>query len=165
MAKSQFDESAENIVALLPKWPLSKSETSTLLKVIYHLVDTRMAPKKKKPPLGTPLLWETYSQCYKARYNGVEPPKNAKNMGLCANLIKLVGLEKAKELVQFYFTQKDSFYQTKSYNLELLLRDYTTLYSRLYSGEKITYKTAQAHEAKANTQEAIVAHLKEKYQK
>lgn len=164
MAKSAFDETAETIATMLNGWSLSQEDTSTFLKLVIHLAETRLKPKRKaKIPSGAGLVWKTYAEAFKEAYK-IEPPCNAKNMGMCGNLCKLVTpIEKALEITKFYLTQKDHLYLQTHHKLELLISDYNKLYSRLYTGQKISYKTAQALEKKANTQDAIVSYLKDKH--
>jgi hypothetical protein len=164
VAKSQFDEAAENILALFTTWPLDKPDTVTLLKVVYNLVESRLKPKKKKGPAGGPIVWKTYAEAYLERYK-VTPLCNAAVLGMCSNLIRQAGLDNACALVRFFLTQNDAFYIRNSHKLSLLLTDYHKLHTMLATGQKISYKSAQSVENASNSAEATSAYLREKHTK
>lgn len=164
MGRSYFDDAVANIQGCIPSWPYSKDETLALLKIIFHVVSQK-GKKTRRTPLGTPLVWKVFEEAYLAKYQ-VKPLINAKQMGLCANLVRLTGgHEPAIELVKYYLAQNDAYYVRSHHKLEILISDYQKLHTSLATGNKVSYKAAAALESKSSTEAAILAHLKEKVTK
>ena len=109
-------------------------------------------------------VWEVYHLYYQKRY-GTEPVRNAMANKHCSDLVKRVGLEDAKKVVQYYVSLNDQFYVKNMHGLRYCLKDCEGLVTRVRKGITMTNKKAQRAENVAAGLMASQSYLEEKYGK
>lgn len=99
-------------------------------------------------------VWICYSEAYRKRY-GQDPARNAKNYGICRQLVERVGLEQAKQLVQFYLQHNSSWYVQKCHMLQFCLGDAEALLTQMQANFKVTSSFAQQQDRSQNNQQVF----------
>jgi hypothetical protein len=86
-------------------------------------------------------VWSAYVTSYRARYQ--EPPvRNAKQMGMCAQLVKRLGGDAAVSVVRYYLTHQNAYYVQKSHALGPCLLDCEGLHTQMKTGMAVTRSSA-----------------------
>ena len=99
-------------------------------------------------------VWISYSEAYQKRY-GQEPARNAKNYGLCKQLVERIGLESAKSLVQFYLQHNSSWYVQKCHMLQFCVGDAEALLTQMRANFKVTNSFAHQQDKSQNNQQVF----------
>lgn len=87
-------------------------------------------------PSGGVLVWNAYREAFRARY-GVEPVRNAKVNGQCAQIYKRLGAD-AVEVVKFYLSHNDGYYLRNQHPLGGLLTGAEGLHTQWQRGTPVT---------------------------
>jgi hypothetical protein len=94
-------------------------------------------PQARKPPEEegpTVVVWRAYSLAYAEVYE-VDPPRNATVNGQLANLVGKLGKDEAVQLAAFYVRSCPD-YRSKHHPVDLLLRDYQGLRTRMLRSDR-----------------------------
>jgi len=81
-------------------------------------------------PTETTLLWNYFQEKAKAKDIETEP-RSAKTNKLCKSLVTIHGLDKAKGLIDAYFSDSSPFVKENAYSLGLLVSQQQTYLNRL----------------------------------
>lgn len=115
-------------------------------------VESPPASKKREataPSTAGGAVWESYRLAYSQRY-GVEPVRNAKANGICAQVAKRLPTEQAPAIAAFFLTHNNALYLRAKHALELLLRDAEGLRTEWLTGTKVTGTSALQAERTAH---------------
>jgi hypothetical protein len=100
------------------------------------------AAKKTASPPKTGLLWISYSEAYKRRYN-TDPVRNAKVNGQLSQIVDRLGAEEAPEVAAWYVASQNRFYVQKRHAVDCLLADAEGLRTEWATGNRVTETRAR----------------------
>lgn len=118
---------------------------------LYDAGQTEIA---KAPPGSS--VWDAYAGAYLGRYK-VAPVRNARSNGMCAQLVKRLGVDAAIGVVRFYVTHSSSYYVQKAHALGPCLADCEALHTQMLNGMTITRASASHADKGAANQAAFAA--------
>lgn len=99
-----------------------------------------------------------YCQSYKKRY-GTNPPITGKSSGIVKRLVKDVGTEKAKKIVDTYLKMDDSWFITRSHDLSTLEGNLTKVATFSETGKIVSMADARAQERRSSSKSAVESFL------
>lgn len=133
--------------------------------ILDTIVDPPPKPKKSTPSQETCTeIFEAWADAVTARWKHT-PQRNAKISRQCKELAGLAGRKDAVQLVRFYVTQNDAFYQRIVHDLSACVRDAHPLLVRMKTGKVVTTASAKKTEAAQTTAASSRNYLQRKYQK
>lgn len=102
------------------------------------------APAKPGGPSLGSLIWESYRKAYAARY-GVDPVRNARTNGQCAQIGKRLGGD-APHVAEFFVGHNEGFYLKRTHDLGLFLKDAESLHTQWKRGKAVTSTDVRSFE-------------------
>lgn len=113
----------------------------------------RKAKTPADPPPGS-LVWDDYCAAFLARH-GVAPIRDARANRHCAELVKRVGPERARELARYYVGRSDAQYLKAKHPLGILTVDVQKLNTEMQTGQAMTGREAARAENAAMNDEVF----------
>lgn len=105
----------------------SKDITETLSTLEWAI--EKVAPKKGKESKSAG-IWLAYRRGYVARY-GHEPLMNASVRAMLCKIVDFVGKDHAPDLATYYLRLNKPFYVTNHHPINLLVKDYQSVYTQM----------------------------------
>lgn len=130
-------------------------------KVDTHTGARKRGGKPKTPTAGAE-VWGAYASAYAIRY-GKDPIRNAQTNGICTQLVKRLGADRAKQVVEFYVGHNERFYVAKLHMLKFCLADAEKLATECEVGGRMTASLAHDIDRQDRTSQAITNYLKAKH--
>jgi hypothetical protein len=112
--------------------------------------------KRSRDPTPVSRVWRAYGAAYEGQY-GHKPTWNAKQGGLCSQLVKRLGVEDAIKVVEFYVRHRKAYYVQKVHQLEACVGDCEGLKTQMLAGHQMTASQAQEVDRNAGTAQAFAA--------
>lgn len=117
-----------------------------------------LAPKKKPPSSeegeATKAAIAHYCDEYKSRYKA-SPPITGRAAGILKTTVKEFGLEKAKAMISAYLSMADSWFLTKSHDLETFRGNLNKVSQYMQNGIQVSRADIRQHELASHNQAVI----------
>lgn len=110
------------------------------------LEPAEVEPVSRAAGAGTKEFIAAYCEAFRARY-GTNPPVTGKDAGIAKNIVKGVGLIRAKGLVETYLGMNDGFYLLKRHDLATLVTNLNAVTVKHDTGAGMTRTEAKNAEA------------------
>ena len=92
----------------------------------------KLRPKRPSNKTDGSIIWEIFSAEIEKKY-GVTPLRNAKTNRNASDLVKRLGVERAKEVIKHYVSINNDFYEKNYHDISLCLKDCEKIYISLKS--------------------------------
>lgn len=116
--------------------PSAEPESNPLTLTLYA---DNVKPDPLIPKAGN--VWDAYVGAYSSRY-GAAPVRNARQMGMCSQLVRRLGGDAAVAVVRFYVGHQGAYYVQKAHALGLCLQDCEALHTQMVTGLTVTRSSA-----------------------
>lgn len=141
--------------------PLFKDETDQ--SDLTPKPPKKSRPKKPKAASKDPIpgtqVWEIYKTAYLTRYK-TEPLRNAKVNTQINNIIKQVGLDEAKVIVEYYVSRSDFWYTRNAHDIGICLQHLQRLNTERVTGTLINSQNCKSAELAEHNHHAAEDYLK-----
>ncbi len=147
----QNRSTGSDLVEANPKQTRSDAEAKP--NPLTLTLQSNLVTRDPTEPPGS-AVWAAYSGAYLGRYK-VPPVRNAKSNGMCAQLVKRLGIDAAIGVVRFYLSHQGAYYVTKAHALGPCLADCEALHTQMLNGMTITRASASHADKNAANQAAF----------
>lgn len=159
--KREIKISEKSKSRVLGNRPLDVCESEVSVSNIIRTKNKNLLAKKPKAPSnevahveGANLLIAHYCEEYKIRYKA-SPPITGRAAGIIKTTLKEFGLEKAKAMISAYLSMADSWFLTKSHDLETFRNNLNKVSQFMQNGVQVSRADIRQHELASHNQAVI----------